>query len=242
MSVTRKQVVMVALGLLLLASTAQADRRSHVWSQQYQTMGKGEAEIEYYLTSKIPDLHKFDDKNNWEHQLELEYGVTDHLQMAIYQRFQQTYTTRQDGDFDYTGSKLEGKYRIGEKGDLPLDTTLYVEYVRGEGSNDKDKMEYKLILSKDLGMFNITYNQVIEDVVAEGKDTAYEYTAGVIYEFNPTWHVGIESTGSYTTDTYRMGPTVSWATQKGFVAAGFLRGLNDRTDDFRARLIVGIPF
>lgn len=225
-----------------MTTAAQADRRSYIWSQEYQTMGKGEAEIEYYLTSKIPDLHKFDDKNTWEHQLELEYGLTDHLQMALYQRFQHTYSTTADGDFDYTGSKLEGKYRIGEKGDLPLDTTLYVEYVRGEGSNDKDKMEYKLILSKDFGIFNATYNQVIEHAVAEANETAYEYTAGFFYEINPTWHLGIESTGNYTSDTYRMGPTISWACETHWIGVGLLRGLNDRTDDFRGRLIVGIPF
>ena len=205
-------------------------------------MGKGEAEIEYYLTSRIDDLHKFDKKNTWEHQLELEYGVTDHLQMALYQKFQQTYTSSQDGDFDYTGSKLEAKYRIGEKGDLPVDTSLYVEYVRGEAPSDTDKMEYKLILSKDFDMFNVTYNQVIEDAVAEGEDTAHEYTAGIFYEHSPTWHFGIESTGNYTSDTYRMGPTVSWACEKYWIAAGLLRGLNDRTDDFRGRLIVGIFF
>jgi hypothetical protein len=242
MSLSGQRIVLVVLVLALLASTAQADRRSFVWSQEYQTMGKGEVEFEYYLTSKIDDLKKSSDKSSLEHQLELEYGVTDHLQMAIYQRFQHTKVAGESSQFDYTGSKIEGKYRIGEKGDLPLDTSVYVEYVRGEGTNNKDKMEHKLILSKDFGMFNVTYNQVIEHVVAKGNGTAYEYAAGLFYEYSPTWHFGIESTGNYMTDAYRLGPTVSWASQKYWVAAGLLHGLTSRTDDFRVRLIVGIPF
>lgn len=237
-------MLVVGLGLVALFFTtdaARADRRSLVWSQQYHTMAQGQTELEYYLTQKTDDLGDYGDENSWEHQFELEYGVTDHFQLAIYQRFQNTNGTDDDG-FDYTGTKIEGKYRIGEKGDLPVDAAIYVEYARGEGANEEDAMEYKLILSKDFGAYNITYNQIIEDVVADGDETEHEYTAGVFYECSPSWHVGIESTGSYTENEYRVGPTVSWASEKFWMAVGVLGGLNHRTDDLRGRLIVGLPF
>ena len=174
--------------------------------------------------------------------MELEYGFTDHFQMSVYQRAQHTHDSVRDGDFDYTGSKYEVKYRIGEKGQLPVDTTLYAEYIHGEGPNDTDKLEYKLILSKDIDRFNFTYNQIIEHDAAEANKTAYEYAAGMFYEVNPAWHLGAESAGNYTTDSYRMGPTISYATEKFWITIGVVRTLKDRGDDFRGRLIVGIPF
>jgi hypothetical protein len=229
-------------GLFVASQTAQAHRRSYVWTQEYHTQAQGEAELEYFLTTKIADLHKFDDKNTWQHQVELEYGLTDHFQLAVYQTAQHTHDSKRDGDFDYTGSKLEAKYRIAEKGQLPVDTTLYMEYVQGEGPSNTDKMEYKLILSKDIDRFNFTYNQIIEHAVAETNKTAYEYAAGVFYEVNPTWHLGAESAGNYTTDSYRVGPTISYATEKFWLTVGVARGLTERGDDFRGRLILGIPF
>lgn len=235
--------LIVALVVIALSSqAAQAHRRSYVWSQEYHTLAQGEVEFENFLTHKASDLDDHGKKNSWENQFELEYGVTDHFLVAVYQRFQYTDNDDHDGDFDYTGSKAEIKYRIAEKNVLPVDITLYAEYVRGEAPNDTDKMEYKVILSKDLGAFNVTYNQIYEDVVAEGDGIEHAYSAGVFYEFNPAWHVGLESTGNYTEDKYTVGPTVSWAAEKFWSALGLLGGLNEDTDDFQARLIIGIPF
>ncbi len=74
------------------SSVAIADRRPYVWTYDYRTMPKGMAEIEYYVTHKISDWDNYDDKNTWEHQVEFEYGLTDHWDIAIYQRWQQTNT------------------------------------------------------------------------------------------------------------------------------------------------------
>ncbi|MHC4752583.1 MAG: hypothetical protein ACYTFW_22270, partial [Planctomycetota bacterium] len=61
-------------------------------------------------------------------------------------------------------------------------------------------------------------------------------------EFNPIWKIGIESTGNLTGDKFYLGPTASWASEKVWISLGALRGLNDRSDDLRARLIMGFPF
>ena len=141
----------------ILSSAGLADRRSYVWTYEYQTMPKGTAEIEYYLTHKISDWDNYDDKNTWEHAVELEYGITDHWDVAIYQTWQQT-NTDTDDSFDYTGSKLRTRYRIGEKGQLPVDVLLYAEYIFGQGPKEYDKFEGKLILARILesGIFHIT--------------------------------------------------------------------------------------
>ncbi|MFQ6034508.1 MAG: hypothetical protein ACE5NM_01495 [Sedimentisphaerales bacterium] len=239
----KKQTVgcVILLLVLLGANSAKADRRSYVWTYEYQTMPKGESELEYYLTHKVPDFHKYSKKNTWEHQAELEYGLTDRWDISIYQRWQQT-NTKKDDKFEYTGTKIRTRYRFGEKGMYPLDTLLYLEYIRPDGSDAPEKFEAKLILAKDIGKWNIAYNQIYEKEVKHGKEFEHGYAAGVSYEFSPIWKIGFESTGNYTEDKYYLGPTISWASQRVWVSIGALRGFNDRSDDLQIRLIAGFPF
>jgi len=112
--------------VLLGASLARVDRRSYVWTYEYMTMPKGHSELEYYLTHKVTDFHKYDKKNTWQPQLEFEYGLTDRWDIAVYQGWQQT-NTDTDDEFEYTDTKLRTRYRFGEKGMYPLDTLLYLE-------------------------------------------------------------------------------------------------------------------
>ena len=241
--VERKRIVRYGFWLVVLccSSLAYADRRSYVWTYEYMTMPKGASEVEYYLTAKVPDLHGYDDRNTWEHQVEYEYGLTDHWDAAVYQRWQQTNTQVED-EFEYTGTKLRTRYRFGEKGMYPLDMLLYLEYIRPDDSQSPEVLEGKLVLAKDFGEINVAYNQIVEDGITNSGETEHEYAAGLNYEFNPTWKLGFESTGNLTEDEYYLGPTVSWAGEKFWVALGGLRGLNDRSNDLEVRLIAGFPF
>jgi hypothetical protein len=242
-AVDDRQVFRTGLVLLFLgcSSLTYADRRGYVWTYEYMTMPEGTSELEYYLTMKVPDLHKYDDRNSWEHQAEYEYGLTDWWDIAVYQRWQHTVTPTDD-KFEYTGTKLRTRYRFGEKGMYPLDVLLYLEYIRPDDSDSPEVLEGKLILAKDFGKINVAYNQIVEDGISHGGETEHAYAAGVNYEFNPICKLGIESTGNLTDDKYYLGPTVSWAHQEFWVALGALRGLNDRSDDLRVRLIAGFPF
>ena len=238
-----KKMVVYLVPLLILSGTnaANADRRGYVWTYEYQTMPKGHAELEYYLTHKVTDFHKYDNKNSWEHQVEYEYGLTDRWDVSIYQRWKQS-NTASDDKFEYTGTKLRTRYRIGEKGMYPLDTLLYLEYIRPDSSEESEILEGKLILAKDFGNFNVAYNHILKVGINNKGGNENEYAFGMNYEFNPRWKLGLESTGNYTEDKYYIGPTVSWASEKLWIGLGALRGLNDRSDDFKFRLIVGFPF
>lgn len=229
------------LGVLVLAGWARADRRAYVWTYEYMTMPKGAAEVEYYLTLKAPDIDDFSAANTWEHQLEFEYGITDHWDVAVYQRWQHT-NTAIDDKFEYTGTKLRTRYRFAEKGVYPVDLLAYLEYKRPDGSSPDDELEAKLILAKDFGKVNVAYNQIVEQGLRHGGKAEHGYAAGVGYEFNPTWKIGLESAGNYSDDEFYLGPTLSFARQRFWLTAGVLGGLNDRSDDLRARLIFGIPF
>jgi hypothetical protein len=241
LTVKKQMIGCITLLILLTACNAKADRRGYVWTYEYMTLTKGETEIEYYLTHKAPDFHKYDKKNTWQHQLEYEYGLTDKWDIALYQNWQQT-NSKTDDKFEYSGSKLRTRFRFGEKGMYPLDTLLYLEYIRPDDSNSAEILEGKLILAKDFGKFNIAYNQILKVGINDKGGNENEYALGLNYEFNPRLKIGIETTGNYTEDKYYLGPTVSLASKKFWFGLGALRGLNDRSDDLRFRLIMGFPF
>lgn len=241
LAVKKQMIGCMMLLVLFAADTARADRRSYVWTYEYLTMRKGHSEIEYYLTHKIPDFHQYDKKNTWEHQVEYEYGLTDRWDIAVYQRWQQT-NSKTDDKFEYSGTKLRTRYRFGEKGMYPLDTLLYLEYIRPDDSDAAEILEGKLIVAKDFGKFNVAYNQILKVGINGKGGNENEYALGLNYEFNPGLKVGLEMTGNYTEDKYYLGPTVSWLSKKYWVGLGALRGLNDRSDDLRFRLIIGFPF
>ena len=223
-----------------ITSTSYADRRSYVWTYEYQTMPKGMAEIEYYLTAQVPDTAK-SNVNTWKHQVELEYGITDHWDVSMYQMFKQE-NTASSSNFEYDGFKIRTRYRFGEKGKYFIDPELYFEYIRDDDFSKPNVGEMKLILAKDIGNFNVSYNQILErNLEREGK-TNHEYAAGVSYEFLPAFKLGIESKGSYNEREYAIGPTLSWANRMFWVSLGAAFGLNERTDDVQTRMIVGIPF
>ncbi len=238
-----RKYLLAVLGLALtlgISSPGYADRRSYVWTYEYMTMPKGMAEIEYYLTAQVPDTAK-SKVNTWKHQAELEYGITDHWDASMYQMWKQK-NTASSSTSEYDGFKIRTRYRFGEKGKYFIDPEFYFEYIRDDDFSKPNVGEMKLILAKDIGNFNMSYNQILErNLEKEGK-TGHEYAAGVSYEFLPAFKLGIESKGSYNGREYAMGPTLSCANSKFWISLGAAFGLNERTDDIQTRMIVGIPF
>ena len=186
-------LVCIGLGL---SGNSYADWRSYVWTYEYMTMLKGKLELEYYLTEKQPNINK-SRPNTWKHYLELEYGITNHWDIALYQVFQQSNTTS-DSSFEYEGFKVRTRYRIAEKGSLPLDTLLYLEYIRNDDFDKPHVLEGKLVLAKDIGKVNIAYNQVVKQELESAGKTEHEYAAGISYSIAPRFKIGVESKGNYT--------------------------------------------
>ncbi|MDA8244304.1 MAG: hypothetical protein M0025_09330 [Elusimicrobia bacterium] len=236
---TAAAAAMLAIGL---ASAAGADSRTYAWTYDYTTAPAGMAEIEYYSTSKVPDTSA-PAVNSWEHQLELEYGLTKRTDMALYQMFRQDGTAA-GSTFSYEGMKLRLRHRLADKGALPLDTLFYLEYSRGANLAKSEELEGKLVLGKDFGRLNLTYNQV-EEMKLDGKsDLEHGYSAGAAWALSDRFSAGLESSGSYSEREYYFGPTLHFQEQsmKFFANLGFLKGLNSRSDDARTRLLIGVPF
>jgi hypothetical protein len=234
------KIILVALYLANFAPCAFADRRSCVWTYEYMTMLKGRFEIEYYLTSKVPDINR-SGINTFEHWLELEYGITERWDVAVYQQFRHANKT-EESDFSYDGFKVRTRYRFGEKGQYLLDSLLYLEYIRSSDLSKPNTIEAKLILAKDIGKFNFAYNQILKQEAEHDGLTEHEYAVAFGYRLLPKLGIGLESKGNYTKDKYALGPTVSYRGKGWFSALGAVFGLNNRANDVETRMIIGILF
>lgn len=231
--------IVSSLFLAVYTDPCLADRRSYVWTYEYVTMPKGAAEIEHYLTLKLPDF----DRNNihtWEHRLEVEFGLTDRWDVSIYQIFEQ----KNNGSFKYNALQLRTRYRLFEAGQYPLDPLLYLEYKRSADLKKPNKVEGKIISARDLGRLNIAFN-FIEVASFGGVDSEFEseYTFGASYEFQPAVKLGFELFGNFEFGdeaAHYIGPTVSLASGKLWYTAGGAFGITEHSHDFRIRALLGI--
>ena len=238
-----RKYLLIIPGLFLtlgITSSSYADRRSYVWTYEYITMPKGMWELETYVTTEVPNLHK-SNINVIKPQLELEYGITDRWDAAMYQMWKFK-NKKYENDSEYEGFKLRTRYRIGGKGKYFVDPLLYFEYIRDDDFSKPNVGEAKLVLAKDLGDFNVSYNQIIKRNLQRQGKTDHEYAAGINYAFTPRFRVGLESKGNYPREKYALGPTISYAFKKAFMAVGAVFGLNEQTDDLQTRMIVGVLF
>jgi len=203
-------------------------------------MPKGAWELEYYLTSSMPH-HEKPGINTFKQQAELEYGITRRWDVSMYQMYKIN-NKASETDSKYDGFKIRTRYRIGEKGKFIVDPLLYLEYIRGPDFSKPNVIEGKLVLAKDIGYLNLSYNQIFErDLESRGK-TESAYAVGISYNVIPALKLGFESNGSYSVRKTAVGPTLSWSGKKVWVALGAAWGVNRRADDLQARLIAGYAF
>ena len=236
------------------SAPAFAHARHYVFNQEYQTLPAGIFELESHTTFEMPH-HEVSNENEIEFQEELEYGVTDHLNVSHYETWTRENKAGLDDDgvpkkdvTRYRGFKFETKYRIGERGKYWVDPLLYLEWSTDpQDRENPNSIEGKIVLSKDFDKFNVTYNQIVESKLGKGGRTRHEYTLGVNYEVLPGFRIGGEAEGTYwTPSTNRneiaMGPTVAYEWKYFWVAVGGLFGVNHAASDAEARIIFGVPF
>ena len=173
----------------LAAAPAQAHMRDYLVSQPYYTAKRGEFEVEVLNNVNLP-RRESDDTYHSTHQIEVEYGITDHLQVAYYE----VYRWDRVDDWEREAFKIELKARLAEAGQWPVDLAFYAEYENPNGrrADFSDVLEHKVILSKDFGRLNLTGNFIFEKELNSGEAWQFEYTAGVNYAVAPTVRLGVE--------------------------------------------------
>lgn len=245
--------IVLAAGLMAAAAQAEAHMRDYLLNQGYYTAKKGEFEVELFNDFNMPDTGDQDTFNS-KHQIELEYGVLDRLQLAYYEVY--SWADARDENWDREEFKIEAKLRLAEAGQWPVDVALYAEYINPDGPRDanSDEIENKIILSRNFGPWNVVGNFIFERPINTSADWAFEYTAGVSYAVSPRTRVGFEvkeglgdesdfGIDDWDEHEFYIAPGIYHSfTDHVRVLAGPVIGLTEDSDDLQLRTIVELEF
>ncbi len=231
-------IIYILVSIFGFNSEVLADKRSYVWTYEYQTMEKGKAEVEIYFTLSSPDLKKIKGNIGSEHMIELEVGMTERFDFSIYQIFNQN----PNEGLKYNGFKLRSRYKFGEKGKYIFDPLIYIEY-KGVPDFSDHVIEFKLILARDIGRFNISLNPIFELEREDEWEFNPEYAIGMSYEISRLFRVGFEAKGSE--NGHYIGPVISHGREDLWVTLGsafHIGEINKGNPEFQIRMLVGIGF
>jgi len=234
----RTKWMFYALLFLTMAASASADRRRFVWTYEPILQVPGGADLEFYQTTRLGQT------DSWEYRIEIEHGLTHRWDVSVYQIFAQ----KEGESFKWDAFQLRSRYRLSELGTAPFDPVLYMEYRRKINSKEQNKFEAKLLLGKNFNELTLAVNPVYEFFWAPG-DPVHEIGLDIGLTYSPSYHFsfGIESTSRHEfvkksddeTSSY-LGPTLSFASGPIWYSVGYVWGLNDDSDDARARFLLGV--
>jgi hypothetical protein len=237
--------------LLVLATAARparADQRSFIRAYEYATQPAGNLEFELWNDIEATRGARFADAL-LTHRFELEYGITDHWDAALYHVFQQGGgSTPADRAFRFDSWRIETRYRLAEKGEWPIDVMLYGEAERPADFTVPWEIEEKLILGRAFGAVGLVANLVFEQALATGDKAhrRFEVDLGARYEFSPAVRVGAEfwairdsAAGAPAANSYFLGPSVSLAAQRVWIQLGAGIGLGSTAESLFARSVLG---
>jgi hypothetical protein len=244
------------IAIPLLASPASADRRAYGVTYEAVTAPRGEIDVETWSTfAPEGEVDGGPASRGVREMIELEYGVTDKWDAAIYNMIDMI--TSGETESGYAGFKVETRYRPTGRGEWLIDPVFYLEFQQLFRGDARQKYEAKLILAKDIGNVNIAANVAFEEerTTDPSWNTEIEYAVGSSYALSPAWIIGAELFGKAEKDEMGgianrswAGPTISWAAG----GSGALRGvwvtlaggagLGSEADPYYARAIVGFQF
>ena len=185
---------LVAVALLPVVSSFAGSRR-FTYVYEVTTSPPGDVEIENWVTWKTrkPDDHGFDQV---EFRHELEWGITDKFQAAVYLADWNYHRGMSAGERGFTlnGSALELIYNFTNPVADPIGLAAYQEFKAGYHFFES---ESKLLAQKTFGPFVVAYNATLEaEWEGEGleeREGEFQQSLGMSYEFSPHFLVGAEA-------------------------------------------------
>jgi hypothetical protein len=257
--INRGALAALLAGLVLLAAPpARADRRAYAETYEAVTAPKGELDVEAWSTyARDGEVMNGPAARGWRNMLELEYGLTNRWDVALYNLLD---IDSETSDASYAGLKVETRYRLIPAGEWIVDPVIYFEYQLLRVGDANHKLEVKLILARDFGPWNVAFNLAGEtEHLRESGDfiPETEYALGVSRELgSPRFKLGVEVFGKAEKppgESWQWfawaGPALSWATGVSsgalhglWITVGAGRGLTDESQAWYGRGIVGLQF
>lgn len=244
-----------AIALAVCLPHARADRRAYGTTYEAVTAPRGELDVESWTTfAPKGEVDGGPPSRGVRQMIELEYGITDRWDVALYNMFDGI--TTGDTASGYAGLKLETRWRPSDRGEWAVDPVLYLELQQLFRGDAHQKLEAKLIVAKDLGDLNLAANLAVEEerTTEPAWNTELEYAVGASYALSPAWLVGGELFGKAEKSMGEIenrswaGPTLSWASGGHGALSGLWitlaggAGLGGEADAYYARAIVGLQF
>jgi hypothetical protein len=184
---------------LATASVARANPVPLPFTYIYDTLPKGEGEVEQYVDYVPIQAVSPSGSAVWygatQFQTEYEYGLTDHLELGLYVTFAPGPTVPVTDPSVLTegnGAKERLRLRLFDAGVLPVDVGLYGELVE----NDRElELEMKIILERRFGALRVAANLWAEreyEFASQTFDWVLNPTLGASYQLSPLLHLGVE--------------------------------------------------
>jgi hypothetical protein len=251
----RRLRLSILLLSILSAASAFGGVRRFTYVYEATTSAPGGFDLENWVTwrTHTPDDHDFD-QVDFRH--ELEFGITDRLQLAVYLAdwiYQDGSQVESDG-FAYSDSALEVIYNFSNPVIDPIGLSIYQEVKVGD---QLVEWESKLIAQKNFGPLIVAYNATLE-AVWEGEGFAeregeLQQALGLSYEISPRLSIGLELVQELVFPEWKdddratnffAGPNVSVRAGRAFVTVTALAQAPQTTDepDFQLRTIFGVAF
>lgn len=244
--------LLLALSAFPMGSDAGARRFTYVY--ETTTAAPGTFELESWITWRT-DKDEDRDFEQLDFRHEIEFGLTDRLQMAVYLAdwsYRAGKSVENDGTV-YTGSAVELIYNLTNPATTVLGSALYGELKIGE---ELVELEGKILLQKNLGPLVLAYNATLE-AEWEGEDLEertgeFQQTLGASYQLTPRFLLGVELLHEIAFPEWERaeesvvyaGPNVSLRAGKWWATTTALAQLTGSggEPDFQLRTIVGYSF
>jgi len=238
--------------LWLGGGLASAGQRKFAYNYEVLTAPLGSIEFENWVTWKRGDGAE----NQWNFRHEIEYGVTDRLQIALYLVDWRWTDAPGEKRVQYEHTGVEVIYRLSNPTTDFLGSAVYGEVKLGDGLVE---LEGKLLLQKNLGRAALVYNATVE-AVWEGttlgqlneRSGELAQTIGASYEVNAYVNLGVEclhevalpNWGAQGRSMIFAGPNISLRKGRYFATITSLFRLSDQADEptVQTRCIFGVNF
>jgi len=245
---------MVASVVLSFGAVAQAGGRSFAYNYETTVMPKGEWEYEQHVTWQTHKHNEDSSYSRFDVRHELEYGVTDRLQAAVYLdwRYKGGRSVEKDRA-RFRDVALEVIYQLTDPEVDAFGSALYGEVKWGD---EVFEVEGKLLLQKNIGDWMLVWNG---KAAAEWESKDYDedkgefgQTVGISYRFSDRVSFGIEAIHEWELKSWDAagdhvvyaGPSLSVRMLGGFVTLSPLMQVTDVVGeaDYQTRLIAAFKF
>lgn len=252
MSAASTSIKTALLATVFCTSVAEASSRKTPWLYSPRIMTVGEVEYEQWVTLKT---NKQSDSEYTELRFrhEIEWGVTENLQMAVYfadWRYKKTSETSKTYFHDVA---VEAIWQIQAPTLDDIGFALYGEIKYGD---DFFELEGKLLFEMELDQVNILYNCTLEaewegqhldddkGVLENAIAITYEPDPNITYGVQAIWEIEFPGWSQQSDDVVYVGPSIAWQSEGWWITISPLfQATNVQSEpDLQVRFMFGIDF